>query len=336
MKLDEKDCLLGDRLLEKGSKLVLAGQPGVNKSRLVLQLAAASCSGKEWLGFPTFACDMIWLIMQTENSVRRLQMDLRILVKQYGRGFLKQVVIHTLENDMDGLVGLQGNYDRLARTMQRFNPDIFVVDPLRDFGIGDLNTDRDMSLTCLTMGQLVRQGNPQRALIVVQHALTGRAGAIKAVGYERIGFARSNKVLAGWTRAQINIAPGAPDNNDTLVIGCGKNSNGREFMPFAVRRNGAGIFESFPDFNLEAWMREVSTKSRSGSPYKHYSLAEAHGALPDFESWEYGHLVQEIMDKLRCGRTRATELVREGLAHGAWHQARRSKRYTKGASLGLD
>jgi hypothetical protein len=47
-------------------------------------------------------------------------------------------------------------------------------------------------------------------------------------------------------------------------VTCGKNSNGREFAPFAVRLNPETmIYEAAPDFDLDAWETEVAGKRES-------------------------------------------------------------------------
>ena len=75
------------------------------------------------------------------------------------------------------------------------------------------------------------RGNNQRAIVLLHRALTGKAGAVKASGFTSARALRNSRFLHGWTRAQINIAPGSADNNDALVITCGKNSNSKEFAP---------------------------------------------------------------------------------------------------------
>jgi hypothetical protein len=68
--------------------------------------------------------------------------------------------------------------------------------------------------------------------------------------------------LHAWARGQINVAPGAADSNDLLVLACGKCSNGREFVPFAVRLNPQTlIYEPEPGFDFEAWQAEVSGRT---------------------------------------------------------------------------
>ncbi|MGA2871127.1 MAG: hypothetical protein ABSF34_18450, partial [Verrucomicrobiota bacterium] len=128
-----------------------------------------------------------------------------------------------------------------------------------DFAIGDLNKDADMKFTLQSLSRVCRKGNPRRAIIVLHHALTGKAGMARATGYDRASFGRNSKTLHAWTRAQINLAPVDPDTNDRLVIACGKCSNGKEFSPFAVRLNiESMIYEVDSTVDVSQWEQDVT------------------------------------------------------------------------------
>ena len=79
-------------------------------------------------------------------------------------------------------------------------------------------------------------------------------GAARATGFDRSSFGRNSKLLHAWTRGSINIAPQGPNDNNRLVVSCGKCSNGEEFAPFGIRLNRATMtYESDPGFNLHDW-----------------------------------------------------------------------------------
>lgn len=265
MLFDDSDIILGERLLAKGQPLVIAAQGGTGKSRLALQLIAAIISGRNFLAFKTAGSELRWLILQTENSNRRLQQDLTRIKTWLGDDwphFAEQVVFHTIENDDDGFVSLDSLENQVAiqRAIESARPDCIVIDPLNDFGAGDLNKDSDMKVTLQTLSRLCRRGNPNRAIIVLHHALTGKGGAVKATGYDRASFARNSKTLHAWARGQINLAPVNPDNNDQLIVACGKCSNGKEFPVFGVRLNAGMIYECDPSIDVSAWQSEMSGK----------------------------------------------------------------------------
>jgi replicative DNA helicase len=100
MAFDDNDIILGDRLLAIAQVLVIAAAGGIGKSRLACQLVACIISGKEFLGFRTGRPGSRILILQTENSNRRLNQDLARLKAWLGDDwprFDDQVRIHTIE-----------------------------------------------------------------------------------------------------------------------------------------------------------------------------------------------------------------------------------------------
>ena len=64
-----------------------------------------------------------------------------------------------------------------------------------------------MTATLTVIGRITRQGDPQRIPVILHHALTGKSGAARATGFDRGSFGRNSKVLLGWVRSQINVAP---------------------------------------------------------------------------------------------------------------------------------
>ena len=318
LKLDPNDCLLGDRLLAKSGKLVIAGPAGIGKSRLLLQLATASISGKPCFGIETHAKGLRWLILQTENSNRRLQDDLRALAHQYGTEFLDHLFIRTVEGE--GLLSLSNpaGVDSIIRKVQ---PDIVAWDPLRDIAIGDPNSDRDMTETVLAIGRICRRGNHNRAIVVVHHALTGKAGAAKSTSWERSGFARNSKVLLSWARAQINVAPGNPDNNETLVITCGKNNDGKEFPSFAANLNpNTMMYEPDESFDMDEWREEVGAGKKTDRSTEIPALLEA-GPLKKAD------LAKSAMAALKCRQSTAYYLIDKAKKRGLIALNRKSEMY---------
>lgn len=313
--LDKLACMLGDWLLAKGQALVIAGVGGVGKTRLLLQLLVALILGRPWCGIETHTRLPSCLLLQTENGNGRLQRDLAALKKWVTKDWKrvdKKLKIHTLETDADSLLYLSDpeNGRRVETIIRKLNPDILAFDPLRDFGFGDLNADADMAATLRELGRVARAGNPDRALIVLHHAITGRAGVAKAFGLERTGFSRNSKVLQTWARGMINVVPAKEESNDTLVLTCGKNSNGPEFAPIAVRLNAEMIYEVDDDFDIDTWREHVkTTKMKATHKFDVNMLREV-----EFDGQLHPKpLIKLICDKTGCGRSRAYELVQEGV-----------------------
>jgi hypothetical protein len=310
MEFDDSDVILDDRLLAESQSLVIAAQGGAGKSRLLIQFIAAQVCGRDFLNFKTYNAGLSWLVLQTENSNRRLQSDLTRIKRWLGEdypAFNERVSFHTVENDSDGFVSLESveNQNAIADLITQTDPNIVVIDPLTDVAIGDLNKDVDMRATLMPLSQICRRGDPNRAIVVLHHAVTGKSGASKAVGYDRASFARNSKALLAWTRGQINIAPVDADSNDRLVVACGKNSNGKEFQPFAIKLNADMIYEVDTTVDIAEWQQDMTgskDKTPSMTPDRLRELCATAGSTKK-------ELAKAIMEDCGCYRGSAYRYI---------------------------
>jgi hypothetical protein len=311
MVFDDQDIILGNRMIAEGEPCVMAAAGGAGKSRLTLQLAACVTTSRDFLNFTTGKENSNWLFLQTENSNRRLQDDLKRLKSWLGDDwpkFAARVKFHTIENDTDGFVNLDSPeaVANIQAAIKFHAADIIVIDPLNDFGIGDLNKDADMKLTVQALSRICHKGNPKRAMLVLHHALTGKAGAARATGFDRASFGRNSKALFAWTRAQFNIAPVDPDSNERLIVACGKCSNGREFQTFAVRLNPATmIYEVDPTVDVSQWEKEI-TGSKDTAPLMNPDRVRELCALTG--SYK-ATLAKAVMDDCGCYRGSAYRYI---------------------------
>jgi hypothetical protein len=333
MVFDPADMLLDNGYLTKGNALSIVGMGGLGKSRVVLQLAVSCILGRPFCGWKTQAEGLRWLIIQTENGNRRLQYDLARMTGGMTPDELAKLddhlFIHTLEHDEDTFVSL-GNPEgqqRVADAIAYHSADIVVYDVLRDFGAGDLNADQFMTETCRAIGSITRRGNPKRIPLVVHHALTGRAGAAKATGFDRGGFGRNSKVLQGWTRAQINLAPFDADNNDVLVVASGKANDAVEFEPFAVRLNPETMtYDRDDSADLEEWrerMGDANAKKKARVTIYDVQKRVQESGIDGMTKKE---IVTHLKDERGIGKTKAYELV-EGAAAKKLIRLRRDEKY---------
>lgn len=328
-KFDESDNLLGDRLLSAGGYLTICGAGETGKSRMLLQLAVATIAGLPFLGFETRGTGKRWLILQAENSNRRLQHDLENLRRWCGEKAWQAVenglVIHTLETDEDSFLSLEEpeTIRLLESVIEETRPDIIGFDSLYNFSSGDLNSDVDMRRTLTALSRVTRKGNPNRAAVVLHHAQTGKAGAARATGYDRSSFGRNSKVLHAWTRGQINLAPAGSENNEVLVAACGKSSNGKPFEPFAVRLNQdplAFVLES--NFDLQGWEADVNGRKATGPLVSFETIAEVcRGEMTK------PALVKAIQEETGCGKSLAYKRLEAALNAKKIRRAMNGKTY---------
>src|SRR5262249_38054747 len=181
-------------------------------------------------------------------------------------------------------------------------------DPLNEFGIGNLSLDVDMGMTCRELGRISRAGNPDRAVIILHHALTGREGAKKAFGMERAGFSRNSKVLHSWARAAINVVSANQDNNDTLLLFCAKNNDGKEFPPVAVQLNlDTMIYEVDLDFDISGWCEQIATTGKRREALKPQMLREC---LIKGREYDLKELTAIVMEHFVVQKTCAYDMIR--------------------------
>ena len=261
----------GGETIAEGEACAILGEGGVGKSRWTLQMVASLILGRDHfcgIKIEWAAADKRWLFIQGENRLRRLKMEIKTLREsmglsewEFGR-VSERIHITTLLNPDDFDLDTE-NPDRMAEISRLINdiaPDAVVFDPLQDFTSGDLNSSEVMSKVAKSLLTAARASKPQRVVLILHHAITGREGAQKATGWDASSFGKGSKALQGKVRGQINIAKMDPDAEELkVVIACGKSNNGLRWKPVGAVMNENGVFEFDPDFDLDAWREEVSS-----------------------------------------------------------------------------
>lgn len=328
MRFPAEDKILENGYLTKGESLLICGAPGLGKSRLSRQLAMDSVLGRDFLGITTNGRNTRWLIIQMEDSNQRLQSELEAMMRGLTREERQrvddQILIHTLENDEDGFLQIgammrDGKRDMRAihaidGLVREAQPDVVIFDCFARFGAGNLNDDSEMAFVAMELLRLTKQGNPKRVPVFVHHARTGKDAAAGAVGYNRGSHGRNSKALLGIIRAQINLAPGSPDDNSTLVVSSGKLNNGVEFAPFAVTLNPLDLrYEPDSCFNMAAWQAEVQGGPSQGS---RKTVDDLLACIPQEGNVEKDALININAPGRGIGVNKASALLKQLLAEG--------------------
>ena len=328
MTFDGADLILGNGYLSRGERTAMCGMGGVGKSRLAMQLACCCRAGRDFLGWPTNGRELRFLFLQTENSCKRLQDDLVRMLSAFTpaeqENIKAGIFFHTLEGDEDGFLMLDAeNLERVGNAITENAVDVVVYDPLRDFSLDDLSSDKFMGDTLREITRITKRGNPKRVALVIHHALTGKAGVQKATGFDRSSFGRNSKVLFAWARAQINVAPAKAEDNSIIIIASGKCNDAPEFEPFAARLNfETMLYARDEDFDMEGWRVEVAiAKSSRVQPL---ILRELLGKGREYDRQE---IVAVIREETGVQKTRAYELVRQAQGRGILRFNKISKIY---------
>jgi hypothetical protein len=325
---DPKEEIWPGGILNAGMPTALVGAPGVGKSRLALQAAICTILGRPFLGWETRGEGLKWLFLQTENARRRLKFDLAAMTLGMTSADLAKIreglkVLNIMAMDFATINMTDGHPDRarILKTLEEWQPDIVEIDPLWDAGVGDPNKDADMTETCKGISSTVRQSNPRRAPFVVHHGRTGSAEASKVFGNDAGSFARNSKALNGWLRSQINVADAGVEWPDTIIVGCGKCSDGPKWEPFAVRLNKVTMTYRRLDsdeFDLEEWEDKMASSSSKRkrplpSPERVAEVVRAAGGEVKGGIKAPEGLVEQLRKKCNITRQQAEVAVTEAI-----------------------
>jgi hypothetical protein len=257
--------ILGDSLVERGKWTSLVGVGGLGKTRLALWLAVCQVLGRDWCGLKVHGKPLRWLILSTENGLRRWKTDLGAMLAGFNErqraAIDENLRILALTDDEDGDLntGNPESMRRLAMTLREHKPDAIVFDPFADIIDGDENKTEDVIITLRTLRHIVRKDAPTAAALLIHHSRTG-AGNVAQAGdnFNAGNFGRGAKALYNTVRAEIQLAPGDRDDASKIVLACGKNSDGPKFAARGIIFDAESCSYSLnPDFDLDSWRADV-------------------------------------------------------------------------------
>jgi hypothetical protein len=256
-----QDILAGG-FIHAGELAVLAGQPGLGKSRLILFLAICQITGQPWLGLPTCQPPRRWLLIGNENSTKRLQGDLKKMMAGLDDAQRELVnenlFFHILETPEDSMLTLDNpeTKGRLTTTLNDIKPNVAVFDPW-----GALTPDEDKGAETRAaiyalLGIAKRCGDP--AVLVAAHARVGAGNISMGTGWNKGAFIKGSKVLLGCARSVFNLMPGAADDETKLVLACGKSNNAASFSDRGVLFDPQTFtYGVDPSFDVQAWQSDL-------------------------------------------------------------------------------
>jgi hypothetical protein len=332
--------ILGDSVMERGKLTSLVGVGGLGKTRLALFLAICQILGLDWCALKVQGKPLRWLILSTENGLRRWQTDLGAMLAartEAERALVDEnLAIMAMTEDEDGDIntGSPESMKRLSLTLSERKADVIVFDPFADMIDGDENKTQDVVSTLRTLRQIVRKAAANAAVLLIHHARTGASNVVQAGDNFNAGnFARGAKALYSAVRAEIQLAPGDRDNANMVVMLCGKNSDGPKFAPRGVIFNADDCSYTLdPSFDLGAWRADVSGK-RTG---RACSIADAVEAVrflaPNVgDEAKTKDIVEAMMDASAASSRTCKERLAEALKLGYLRRGSRSGMYRLGS-----
>ncbi len=300
---DPNSYLLGQGYVELGLWTSLIGIGGLGKTRLALHLAICQITSRAWCDITTGGTPQTFVILSTENGLRRWKNDLQTMLRNYTQAEQELIESHLLimamTPDEDGDLNL-GNVETRARlelTLKSVNPGCVILDPFADMMDGDENKAVDVIRTIYALHRVTMAACRTAAIIIIHHARTGASNVVQAGDNFNAGnFARGSKSLYSHVRCEIQLAPQDRDNPNRFVLSCGKANDAPKFTARCVIFDPETFSYSVdPDFDIEVWRKDVFSQQKQSS----ISMADVVAAIAEKLTFPGSEITQkEVYDLL--------------------------------------
>jgi hypothetical protein len=252
---EPKTFLVGADMISLGEVTVIAGLPGLGKSRLANTLAFAGARGKgEWMGY-VVRRPYRTLILQSENSMRRIQSEVKDLPESYGE-FVRFSKPTSLS------FGVPDFRHAVRRIFENWPFDVVIIDPWSDVVRDEKFSDYQEGLENVMAS--LPPGDQRPAIVIVAHLKKGVLGDKRMTGRQLMGQVSGSMRLMQKARTAFMLQPASDDiSDDRVIFDCGKSNNDTPLpMSAWYRRNGD--FVTCPIFDFDEWLSPSEDK-RAGS-----------------------------------------------------------------------
>jgi hypothetical protein len=247
--------LLGDSHLVKGNVSVLAGPPGVGKSRAALALAEAGACGYSWFNYRPLAIFKT-LILQNENGRARIKTEYLALDSRV------EELVRISAPPPFGLCFSRTDFRRdLQRAIASFQPDLIIIDPWNAVARDDKARDYLESFDLIRA--VIGSGDSSPAILIIAHTRKPLPNE-RSVGRSQLNLLAGSYVLSSIPRSVFVLQHASDDvNEERVVVTCAKNNDGQLGSRGCFLRS-SGQWPVVENFNWNAWDHPELTKpSRS-------------------------------------------------------------------------
>jgi len=316
--LEQPDSYLQNGLLEATSLMLVAGEPKVGKTQLILNLLIKMSLGQPYLGLfvPTRPLNIYYLQTEVKKYTlyQRLKANkiLNSFIDSKERGSIRiSKANKKIKFDNDGIKKI---VNRIKKSFGIVPPDVICVDPLRNLYFAD-NKGNDNTVEGMqeffSRLEMVRDLiNPQASIILIHH--TRKIGTksvkenpfdeISGTGYLRgyydtgIVFCTEDKSKPNEVSLFIEMRDGAPGNKVPHKISCIKEEG--DFIPISPQATEQVEHIPKPNKDLQLQHRLVElvqSEAVEGRIYTINSFAEEFAKQEDFPSMR---TIARKLDKL--------------------------------------
>jgi hypothetical protein len=256
--------LVGDHHIERGSVFVVAGAPGVGKSRSGVALAEAGATKLDWFGLPVH-CNFKTLIVQNENGQLRLQMEFAEMDDK-----LMDQYVRVTPPPAFGLCFARSEFrDQLKAIIEEHQPGVILLDPWNAVARDDKT--KDYLETFDTIRSVIPAGEDGAALGIFAHTRKPLPNE-RANGRALLNLLAGSYVLASVPRCVFVLQSASDDvMEDRVVVTCCKNNNG-ELGHRGVYTRENGQWPKVEGFDWEAWDHGDKKGEKRGESQAKFSI----------------------------------------------------------------
>lgn len=293
--------LVGDYHIQRGAIAVLAGAPGVGKSRAALWLAIQGAYGEgSWFGLPVHT-QFRTLMLQNENGLVRLHHDFEeIKLPTAFDAWLRVSSPPPLGMLMDNPLFRA----ELRAVVNDFAPHLLTVDPWNSVARDAMEKDYQQAFIWLREILAERPENP--ACLIVHHLRKPKAED-RARGRGLVNLMAGSYTIFSVPRSAMILQPASDDIEDNhVVFSPVKNNDGNLGKRTAWERRDSLFFEA-EDFDWSEF------DSGSGSKKKGPAISEEHirAVFDDGAVWlSQKDASEKLMDLAQVGRSTAYDSLK--------------------------
>ena len=256
--------LVGDYHLQRGAISVLAGAPGVGKSRAALSLAIRGAYGDgDWFGLPVHS-QFRTLMLQNENGLVRLHHDFEeIKLPASFDSWLRVSSPPPLGMLMDNPLFR----NELRAIVNDFAPHLLTVDPWNSVARDAMEKDYQQAFVWLREILVERPENP--ACLIVHH-LRKPKSEDRARGRGLVNLMAGSYTIFSVPRSAMILQPASDDIEDNHVVFSPVKNNDGEMGKRTAWERRDGTFIAAEDFDWSEF------DAGGGSKKKGPAITEKH------------------------------------------------------------
>jgi LmbE family N-acetylglucosaminyl deacetylase len=292
---------------------VVAGAPGVGKSRAGTALAIAGATGQPWFGLPVHR-RFKTAIIQNENGLHRLAREFQDLSAE-----TLDESIRVSEPPPMGMAFDRAEFRAaLAGFFGEFQPDVVIVDPWNSVARDD--NQRDYRETFDALKAVLPTGAKAPALVIIAHTRKPQ-GDRRQAGRSLLSEVAGSHLLTSLPRC-VFVMQAASDlsTDDRVLWTCSKNNDGA-LGPRSAWHRRNGLFAPCETFDWESF--EAAKPGRKATANPHDVVAAlGSGKL------SYGELAEAVADRCDTGLRTAKRAISAAVAerlvvneHGTYRAA---------------